>query len=300
VADLHVRPRFRIVHIKVLMNQNKSSRAHLGPVVRWLALALALSGPTHADAQTRPTTAAPRKFEITDNSFLVEEAFNQESGVFQNIFAWQRDSGGVWGMTFTQEWPAPNMTHQFSYTIPATGVGTSRGFGDVLVNYRFQVLREKPGRPAIAPRVSIVLPTGREVDGFGNGVVGWQVNVPFSKQFGDIYLHANAGVTWLPGAAIISDGTSDSLTSPQLAASAIWRATPMLNLMLEAVGVFAEAVEDRALVRSRSVTISPGFRRGWNVGERQIVFGAALPITRMSDTVATAVLLYGSYELPFK
>ena len=39
-----------------------------------------------------------------DNSFLVEEAFNQEAGVFQNIFGAARRNGH-WGATFTQEWP---------------------------------------------------------------------------------------------------------------------------------------------------------------------------------------------------
>ena len=48
------------------------------------ALALALLAPcASAHAQTT-STAASRKWEITDNSFLVEEAFNQETGVVQN------------------------------------------------------------------------------------------------------------------------------------------------------------------------------------------------------------------------
>ena len=35
-------------------------------------------------------------FEVTDNSFFVEEAFNQEAGIFQNIFGWVRHRGGSW------------------------------------------------------------------------------------------------------------------------------------------------------------------------------------------------------------
>ena len=41
---------------------------------------------------------------MTDNSFLVEEAFNQDPKVFQNIFGFMRQSGD-WQMVFTQEWP---------------------------------------------------------------------------------------------------------------------------------------------------------------------------------------------------
>src|SRR5687767_503699 len=37
-------------------------------------------------ADTTTVTGSSRPWEITDNSFLVEEAFNQEPGIFQNIF----------------------------------------------------------------------------------------------------------------------------------------------------------------------------------------------------------------------
>src|SRR5690242_10988018 len=51
---------------------------------------LSLTGTAFAQPQARPTTDPPtgraRPWEITDNSFLVEEAFNQDAGVVQNIF----------------------------------------------------------------------------------------------------------------------------------------------------------------------------------------------------------------------
>lgn len=232
-------------------------------------------------AQTPPASASDssRKFEITDNSFLVEEAFNQERGVFQNIATWTRGADGDWDAGFTQEWPAPGMTHQLSYTVPFAGVGGRRGFGDVLINYRYQLLQEAAGRPAISPRLSAILPTGREKDGLGAGVVGLQVNGPVSKQFGDIYLHANAGWTWLPGVERVT----------RMAGSGIWRVAPMFNLMLEAVFEPGE-----------STTLSPGFRRGWNVGDRQLVVGAAVPLTREGGATTAALLTYFSYELPFR
>ena len=45
---------------------------------------------------------------IQDNSFLVEEAYNQEFGVVQHISGFTRfwDSKD-WAYTFTQEWPVP-------------------------------------------------------------------------------------------------------------------------------------------------------------------------------------------------
>jgi len=240
---------------------------------------LAMAASAFAQPAQAPATDSSRKFEITDNSFLVEEAFNQEAGVFQNIASWTRGSDGEWDAGFTQEWPAPGMTHQLSYSVPFLSPGEHRGFGDVLLNYRYQLLLEQNGRPAISPRLSVILPTGRQKDGLGAGVVGLQVNGPVSKQFGDLYLHANVGWTWLPDVTRVAN----------VGGSAIWRVTPMFNLMLEAVAKLDE-----------STTVSPGFRRGWNLGDRQVVVGAAVPLTRSAGATTAALLTYFSYELPFR
>ena len=64
-------------------------------------------------------TAAPSAEPgIQDNSFLVEEAYNQNFGVVQHISSFTRfwDSKD-WNYSFTQEWPVPgNERHQLSYT----------------------------------------------------------------------------------------------------------------------------------------------------------------------------------------
>jgi hypothetical protein len=46
--------------------------------------------------------------------------------------------------------------------------------------------------------------------------------------------------------------------------------------------------------------VLPGFRRGWNVGDRQVVIGLGLPITRIDERSGAGVLTYFSYELPFR
>src|SRR6266508_301550 len=61
-----------------------------------LALAAALASPRHARAVDGP---------IQDNSFLIEEAYNQEPGVIQHINTFARARGGGWGYSFTEEWP---------------------------------------------------------------------------------------------------------------------------------------------------------------------------------------------------
>jgi len=147
------------------------------------------------------------------------------------------------------------------------------------LNYRYQLREETAGGPAIAPRLSLILPSGSEADGLGGGTTGLQFNLPLSKQFGNVYVHANAGYTWVP----------DVQRTTLVAGSVIWRVAPMLNVLLEGVG----ALND-------SATVSPGFRWGWNFGERQLVVGAAVPVTRADSRWSTALLTYLSYELPFR
>lgn len=259
---------------------------------------LSVLAPAPAASQT-PTADPSRPFEILDNSFLVEEAFNQEPGIFQNIFGALINDGRDWDFGFTQEWPLASQRHQFSYTVPAARVAGNSGVGDVLINYRYQLSVEGPGRPAISPRFSIIIPTGSETDGTGAGVVGWQFNLPFSKQRGDFYYHWGGGFTWLPG--VKTDDDQVDLLTPQLAASAIWRTAPMFNLMLESLLAFSEDVDPGGgTTRTTVFTISPGFRTGWNVADQQIIVGAAVPVTFSEDTRDAAAFIYFSYELPFK
>lgn len=266
-------------------------------------LSVLLGGVARAQTtQGTPSRPDPEPFAITDNSFLVEEAFNQEPGIFQNIFGAVRTSGS-WGMAFTQEWPLESQKHQVSYTLAWLDADGHHGFGDVLVNYRYQALTEAPGRPAFSPRVSVILPTGRVRDGLGDGSPGLQINLPFSKQAGDWYWHWNGGVTWLPRAQSDVDGQSpthrEELMAPFLAGSAIYRLRPMFQLMLEGLVVFDESIVVRGTDRETAFTIAPGLRTGWDIGERQLILGVAVPITWSDGESEPGAFLYCSYELPF-
>ncbi len=248
------------------------------PIRGVLTLSLLLAC-ARVEAQPAAASASSRKWEIVDNSFLVEEAFNQEPGIVQNILTWTRGRHGTWDGSFTQEWPVPGMRHQLSYSIPFASTGEASGINDVLLNYRLQLREESADGPAISPRFSLILPSGREADGLGTGTTGLDLNLPVSKQFGDLYVHANAGYTWLP----------DVQRTVRLAGSGIWRVMPMLNLLFEAVSEVDEAL-----------TLSPGFRRGWNFGDYQLVIGAAVPFTHAGGQWTAALLTYFSYELPFR
>jgi len=250
---------------------------------------LAVSLPVTAIAQEN-------KFQILDNSFFIEEAFNQERGIFQNILSWTRDRTGEWSGNFTQEWPAPAMINQLSFTIPFAGGEFPAHFGGVLLNYRCQVFQESARLPAFSPRLSVILPTGRSLDATDRP--GLQFNLPMSKQVGNFYVHLNAGSTWLQGVPAVGDLTTN-LMSPAFGGSVIWNTRPYINLMLESVLTFQDQrFGDQG--RQKVATISPGVRGGWTMSDSQVILGAAVPVTYVDDEPwTTAVLMYFSYELPF-
>jgi DtxR family transcriptional regulator, Mn-dependent transcriptional regulator len=260
-------------------------------------LVLLLIGTAAFAQQPQTTSDSSRPWEITDNSFLVEEAFNQEAGVVQNIFSIYAPGDGSWVAAFTQEWPLRVHAHQFSYTVAFGHASSGIGIGDVLLNYRFQVTDETARRPAFSPRVSLILPSGDVQRGLGVGSPGWEVNLPFSKQLRDFYLHWNAGFTQLPSA----DGpvAEYNLFIPKAAVSGIWRVRPMFNVMLETVFAWPEEISDPATDRTYATTLVPGFRTGWNAGDAQVIVGLAVPTTFVSGTTETGVFGYFSYELPF-
>lgn len=248
-----------------------------------------------AFAQTTPAATpvpapAASKFGITDNSFLVEEAFNQEAGVFQNIFVMSRNRGGVWSGSFTQEWPVLSIKHQLSVTVPMSAVSGKGAIGDTLINYRYQAWSGEGSLPAFSPRVSLILPTSAERREFGTSGAGVQVNLPFSKEVGSVFFHANVGTT-----SVRESGSGTPWqTTPMVAGSVIVAVRPMFNLMFE---TYSESRSGDA-GREVSTTFVPGFRTGFNVGEKQWIVGVAMPITR-GAIHDRGVLAYLSYELPF-
>ena len=227
--------------------------------------------------------AGPNGFGIVDNSFLVEEAFNQEPGTFQNIFVAGFRGRSEREFVFTQEWPLWSDRHQFGYSLPIEHIEGQTGLGDAVLSYRYQVWHERDGRPALAPRVSVIMPTGDGDDPHRESAAGLQVNLPFSKQHGRFYVHGNAGVTWQPDL---------DATSPHLGASAIWNTRPLLNLMAEALAEFGEDVT--------LLTVSPGLRGGWNAGDSQTILGVAIPLQIEKGSRDASLLLYFSYEGPFR
>jgi hypothetical protein len=229
---------------------------------------------------------------IMDNSFLVEEAYNQEPGVVQHIFnaiyGFEKFSGAGprrLDLSFTQEWPAWGQAHQFSYSIPY-----SFSFAD-----HQQAFFDERTLTAFAPRLSLIVPTGDAAKGFGADTVGFQGNLPFSTTLNDWwFVHANAGLTFLPHAG---PQPRNDLLNFNLGASAIFCPTERLNLMLEWVGAWNETSFLTGTHREFSSVISPGLRFAFNFpGEAQLVFGVAAPIGLTRNTPDIGLLFYLSFE----
>jgi len=249
--------------------------------------------------------AAARAQAIADNSFLMEEAYNQERGVVQHISAFQLFRGGdSWAYTFTQEWPLFSQTHQLSFTLPIqrTGNGSSfaTGLGDVAVNYRYQLAGTE--RLSVAPRLSLVLPTGRARSDLGSGALGVQANLPVSVSVASqLVTHWNAGATITPSAknAVADEATTKAYN---LGASVVWLARPTFNFLVEVVWTRDEAVTGPGrTTASEGLLVSPGIRWAHNFSNGlQIVPGIAFPIGVGPSAGDNALFLYLSFEHPFR
>jgi hypothetical protein len=199
---------------------------------------------------------------IQDNSFLIEEAYNQDANVVQHIFTYERTRDGSFEATFTQEWPAGSVRNQLSYTIPYSG----KRIDDAALNYRYQLAGDANARLAIAPRLSYLVHDHAA-----------QLNVPVSLVLSPcVVTHWNAGVT-----------VSHDETTWSGGGSIIVAALPKVHLMLE------------ALRQSNTTTVSPGVRWAYDLPHGlQIVPGLAMPIdTRTHDR---SLFLYLSFEHPFR
>jgi hypothetical protein len=237
-----------------------------------------------AAGQTRPASGRPSAPPpIEDNSFLVEEAYNQDRGVVQHVGTFDRPVHGPgWLATFTQEWPLGGRRHQLSYTAAALlpGVaGASGRPGDLALNYRMQV--HETGGVLVAPRASVVLPTGSARGGAGAGGVGLQANLPLTLELTPHWsTHSNAGGTLVPRGRD-ADGGRTRAANVTLAQSVIWLATPTFNVLVE--GLWSRTATRTAggpAEVERDAVVSPGVRFAVNrPSGMQLVPGVAAPLS---------------------
>ncbi len=260
-----------------------------------------------APGQTPPGGPQPAEEDrpIQDNSFLVEEAYNQDPGVVQHINFFQRDGRTAqWLSTFTQEYPVPRIQHQLSYTIAAQRIdsfsGTVTGLGDIALNYRYQLVGDGGAKVAVAPRLTLLLPTGDARRGLGAGSTGVQVSLPVSTVLSDSWVaHWNAGATFTPSARDERGEKADA-RGYNFGASVIWLGR-RVNAMLETVWSRSEAVTGPGRTRGTTTfLVSPGIRWSYDLASGlQIVPGIGVPLGVGPSRGQHAIILYLSFEHPF-
>ncbi len=237
---------------------------------------------------------------IQDNSFLIEEAYNQEPGVVQHIQTFQYMKDGTWAYTFTQEWPVKGQVHQFSYTVPVSHLTdpARTGLGDVALNYRYQLINEEG--IALAPRLSLLLPTGKSRKDLGRGSPGYQTNIPLSLELSDKWVtHWNLGATFTPHRKGPEGGKANTVDLNG-GASLIYLLSEKFNLMLEAVWNANQSVEiNGARNTEHTFIINPGVRYAIDFKSGlQIVPGVAFPIALGPSQNGYGLFLYLSFEHP--
>ncbi|HXG69244.1 MAG TPA: hypothetical protein VNJ04_01385 [Gemmatimonadaceae bacterium] len=273
---------------------------------RFILLTCLVGAPPLTAQSTNPPEQRDVPPPIEDNSFLIEEAYNQGAGVVQHINTFLRSAGSAgWMYTFTQEWPLRGQTHQLSYTVPvahsAEPSARGTGVGDLALNYRYQIGGGEQTAFALAPRLTVLFPTGASSRGFGSGGTGLQVNLPFSAVLpARLVAHSNAGMTYTPRARD-SFGNTAAVRSYSLGQSVIWLLHPKLNLMLESTWTSTQEVTGpRQSDRSSELLLSPGLRAAIDFPSGlQIVPGLAFPFGIGGSRGERAVFAYLSFEHPF-
>jgi hypothetical protein len=191
-----------------------------------LAVAVLLGGNSLGEQNPAPAVEPG----IQDNSFLVEEAYNQNFGVVQHISSFTRFwSSKDWNYSFTQEWPVPgDERHQLSYTLVA---------------------------------FTLILPAGDPMQGRGAGSFGVQTGLPMSVVLNKkLVSHWNVGATYFPHA---QDELGDRASSAgyNLGQSFIWLVHARFNVILETVFVQSQTVvASNRTEWTNSLFLSPGIR----------------------------------------
>jgi hypothetical protein len=241
----------------------------------------------------RLTAQAP----LEDNSFLIEEAYNQEDRVVQHISTAELFHGAT-AFSFTQEWPAGGQTSQLSYTIVAVQDQGFR-FGDALINYRYQAVGKEGAHLWVAPRLSALVPVGDANKLGGNGGWGLDGVIPVSWEVGKrLSLHGNLGGTWRPSAEN-GAGARAGTFEPFIGGSAIFFVTPMLNLMVESVWRDGRTVvADGVTTSGWDQALTYGVRYGINFPNGLQVVPGVARMPAVGDA-ATRSFIYLSFEHKF-
>jgi hypothetical protein len=180
----------------------------------------------------------------------------------------------------------------------AKATPSGSGLGDVVLNYRYQAVLTE--RLAVAPRLSLALPTGRCQNGYGTGGSGLQAGIPVSAEASrNVTVHLNAGATWTPRAAE-AVGVCRATVGTSAGASAVIRVSSTPDTFVEVLAGRVQSVQPDGTIQStRAMFLNPGVRFAINrPSGLQIVPGIAYTIGVGPSSGSRAIFLYLSFEHP--
>ena len=237
---------------------------------------------------------------IEDNSFLLEEAYNQERGELQLIQGLQHNPRSRrWDYTLTTEIPITDERHQFSFDLPLIHETGALDVGDVSLNYRYGVLQGE--RVFLAPRLTVNLPTGDSATGAGAGGFGYEAAIAATVLLGELFaVHGNVSYTWVPRAKV-APSPSVSTRSYGYGVSLVGLLTRWMNAFVELAGAELENAAPGGGTSARhQLLLNPGVRFALNVDpEFQIVPGVSVPIGIGPSSGETSIFTYLSMERKF-
>lgn len=253
-----------------------------------------------------------------DNSFLLDEAINQERGVMQYVSNFYFDNlrGGNFLYRFTHEFPLWSPRHQLGYALlyylpnSSESINRGGGFGDVNVSYDFMASGKKAWA-MVVPTITLIIPTGK--GGYGSGGIGGQFNLLVTKSLSrKLVTHYNVGYTFISQADFYQSpiaGTptlsfEKDLHYKNLGASIVWYQGRKFSWFMEYVSNFLTDIKvDGTSSNRNQVTLNPGFRFAIDHNRVQIVPGISAPmIFTNGEFDRMGLYFYLSFEpeyLPF-
>lgn len=229
---------------------------------------------------------------IEVSGMLVEEAYNQEPGQVQQIVRFQVMKGGLWSGDYTQEWPLRSERHQLDLEV---GAAHHDGLSSLGAGYRYTVLGDEDAPLTVSPGLEIAW--GREEAEDGGTENEWELELalPASLRLAErLTSNTSLGVAF-------QLGEEDAEPGYTVGQGLFWRATPRLNLVVEAVWSRGESPFGDAEAEEESLVVSPGLQYAVVLREGlQVVPGIAFPIGAGPSEGKRAVMLYFSVEHPFR
>jgi hypothetical protein len=241
-------------------------------------------------------THAQQPQPIRDNSFLLEEAFNQEKGVIQHISLFRIENNpDADRFSFTEEWPVCSEKHQLSVTMNIDNLFSQEensGLSSLMLNYRYQFMGAE--NIFIAPRISGVFPLRSK--NIKSKSAGFEINFPLSIILSRFWImHFNAGANYMEEK--IDDSKVNVRTNSSFSgAGFIYQPSNHFNLINEIVYTIRESSVNDATSES-ALTCNPGIRAALNFKSGlQIVPGISVPVEFTGGHSNAGILFYLSFE----